>query len=81
MAVEFGGCMNTCGEPVAIGLQGVGCASYLFSGLDPAREAEDVARTCKAYMAANKGWIVDAQACGELRHKLRARLPAWPSAQ
>lgn len=77
VAVEFGGCMHACSDPVAIGLQGKGGAGYVFAGLDPVQNAEDIARTCQAYMDANKGWIVDAQACGKLRLKLRARLPGW----
>jgi len=73
---EFGGCVGACAEPVAIGLQGEGLASYVFSGLDLHEDADDIAATCQAYLAARKGWIVDAHPCGRLRDCLRARLPA-----
>lgn len=76
--IEFGGCLNACSEPIAMGLQGSGRASYVFSGIDLVKDAEDIARTCKKYLELRKGWIVDAQDCGRLRHCLRARLPAWP---
>lgn len=75
--LEFGGCLNACDEPVAMGLQGSGRASYVFSGIDPVKDAEDIARTCKKYLELRKGWIIDAQDCGRLRYCLRARLPAW----
>lgn len=76
--LEFGGCMNACPEPVAIGLQGEGLASYVFSGIDLIQDADDIAATCRAYLDASKGWVVDARACGRLRDRLRARLPALP---
>lgn len=76
--LEFGGCVNACPEPVAIGLQGKGRASYVFSGIDLVQDADDIAATCQVYIGAAKGWIVDAHACGRLRDCLRARLPSLP---
>lgn len=75
--IEFGGCLNGCAKPIAIGLQGEMRASYVFSGIDLLNDAEDIVRTCKAYQDAPKGWIVNAHDCGRLRHCLLARLPSW----
>lgn len=72
---EFGGCIGACVEPIAIGLQGEGLATYVFSGLNLREDADDIAATCQAYLAARKGWILDAHPCGRLRDCLRARLP------
>ncbi|MDE4305818.1 DUF1636 family protein [Phaeobacter gallaeciensis] len=74
--LDFGGCMNACSAPIALGLQGEGRASYVFAGIDPIQDANDVAATCLSYISARKGWIVDATSCGRLRFCLRARLPA-----
>ena len=76
--LEFGGCFNACSEPVAIGLQGEGRASYVFSGIDLERDADALAATCRAFLDARKGWIIDGHACGRLRNFLRARVPALP---
>lgn len=73
---EFGGCIGACAEPVVIGLQGEGLASYVFSGLNLREDADDIAATCETYLMCRKGWIIDAHPCGRLRDCLRARLPA-----
>lgn len=69
-------CMGACENPVSLGLQGAGRASYVFSGVQPARDAADIAATCQTYLDAPSGWIEDARPCGRLRDCLRARLPA-----
>lgn len=69
-------CLGACADPISVGLQGAGRASYVFSGVKPRADAGDIARTCRAYLAADAGWIEDARPCGRLRDCLRARLPA-----
>ena len=69
-------CLGACEMPQVLSLQGRGRASYVFSAIEMARDAEDLAQTCKLYLEAHKGWIKDARPCGRLRHKLRARIPA-----
>lgn len=69
-------CMGACAQPVSLGLQGVGRASYVFAGVAPQQDARDIARTCQTYLAAPAGWMEDARPCGRLRDCLRARLPA-----
>lgn len=71
-------CMGACAEPVALALQGEGRASYLFSGVSPLEDAADIVGTCRAYLAAPDGWIVDARPCGRLRLCLKGRIPALP---
>ncbi len=73
-------CMGACDAPVALGLQAIGRAGYVFAGLDPGPDADDIARTCQTYLDAPDGWIEDARGCGRLRDCLRARLPALPPA-
>lgn len=69
-------CFGACEAPVAMALQGVGRASYVFAGLDPVADAADIAATSRAYLESPQGWIEDARVCGRLRLCLRARLPA-----
>lgn len=76
VALALQDCMGACDAPVTLGLQGRGRASYVFAGLDPVRDAADIARTCRACLDAPGGWIEDARGCGRLRLCLRARLPA-----
>lgn len=71
-------CMGACAEPVALALQGEGRASYLFSGVSPLQDVADILSTCREYLAAPDGWIVDARPCGRLRLCLRGRIPALP---
>ncbi|WP_156477467.1 DUF1636 family protein [Falsihalocynthiibacter arcticus] len=73
--VEFAGCIGSCIAPVSIGLQGDGRASYVFSGIDLLKDADDIAATCRVYLNTRKGWIVDAHVCGRLRECLQTRLP------
>lgn len=76
--VEIAGqaCMGACARPVSLGLQGPGRASYVFAGVDPLADADDIAATCRLYLDSPLGWIDDARPCGRLRDCLRARLPA-----
>lgn len=68
-------CLNACGKPVALSIQGRG-AGYLFAGVDPVADAADIAATARAYLAAPGGVIEDARPCGRLRFCLLGRLPA-----
>lgn len=71
-------CMGACAEPVSLALQGEGRASYLFSGVSPMEDVADILATCREYLAAPGGWIVDARPCGRLRLCLKGRIPALP---
>ncbi len=70
-------CMGTCENPGALGLQGAGLAAYVFAGVRPVDDADDIARTCRVWLEAPDGWIGDARDCGRLRDCLRARLPVF----
>ena len=72
-------CLNACGAPVAVALQGEGLATYVFGAVDPASDAGDIVATVRAWLNAPEGWIEDARACGRLRHCLRARVRAMGS--
>ena len=77
--LEEHACFSACAQPVAVGLQGQGMASYVFEGIDPVADAADIAATCRTYLDSQSGWIEDARPCGRLRECLRARLPALQS--
>lgn len=79
--VEVGqhSCFSGCEDPVSISLQGLNLASYVFSGLNPISDADDISVTCRAYLDSPAGWIEDARSCGRLRLCLRARIPAFQS--
>lgn len=69
-------CLNACGAPVTVGLQGAGRATYIFSDVEPVADAADIAATCQSYLDSPQGWIEDARSCGRLRLCLKARVPA-----
>lgn len=75
VALAEGPCLGPCRAAV-MALQQPGGASYVFAGLEVARDAQDIAATVRAVRAAPGGWIVDARPCGRLRHLLAVRLPA-----
>jgi predicted metal-binding protein len=74
-AVVVGDCMGGCEAPVSIGFNGNGRAGYVFNGVSVVQDMDDILTFCRAYLRAEKGWIVDARALGRLRHCLRARVP------
>lgn len=71
-------CMNACGAPVSLALQGEGRATYFFAGVDPVEDCADVVETVRLFLASPDGWIEDARGCGRLRHCLQGRVPALP---
>lgn len=74
--VALSPCLEQCETPVAMALQSVGGAGYVFSGLDTGADSADIVATCRAYLDSPDGWIEDARPCGRLRFCLAARLPA-----
>ena len=76
IAVKAVQCLGGCADPVSIGLQGAGLASYVFSGVDLDTDRADILATCGLYLDSPDGWIEDARPCGRLRNCLRARIPA-----
>lgn len=76
ITIEDVECMGGCDQPASIGLQAPNRASYVFSGVDVQKDADDILTTCTAYLEAKDGWIENALSCGRLRHLLRARIPA-----
>lgn len=72
-------CLNLCGEPLAMALQGDGRATCLFAGVDLPADTADVLATIRAYAKAPAGWIEDARPCGRLRHCLKGRVRAFPA--
>ena len=69
-------CLNTCARPVALSFRADGKAAYLFAGVDPARQAGDIAIFAGLYAAAPDGIVADARPCGDLRLCLVGRIPA-----
>ncbi len=72
-------CFSGCNEPTVVAMQGESLASYVFSGIDPVADADDIAATCRTILNSPNGWIEDARPCGRLRLCLRARIPAFQS--
>nr|WP_051242939.1 DUF1636 family protein [Stappia stellulata] len=72
-------CLGACGEPTALALQDAGRATYLFAGVSPVNDIEDIVSTCRLYLSSPEGRIVDARPCGRLRFCLKGRIPALPA--
>lgn len=70
-------CLSVCADPVTLAAQGAGRATYVFSGLGEADEA-DLRAFAEAYSGAPDGWIEDARPLGRLRFRLVTRVPAMP---
>jgi len=73
--IEMHECLSVCDEPVAMGVQATGKATYVFAGLSDA-DAGDVAGFARLYDEDADGWIADARPAGRLRFCLKARVPA-----
>jgi len=73
--IEMQECLSVCDEPVALGVQATGKATYVFAGLTEA-DAGDVVGFSKLYDEDADGWIADARPAGRLRFCLKARVPA-----
>ena len=69
-------CLNACPKSQAVAVQGRGRAVYVFDGVDPDADRDDILATLRAYLAARGGWIENAEACGRLRFCLRSRVAA-----
>jgi len=73
--VETASCLNVCDRPIALALSGAGRDSYLFAGVDPGRDVDDLAALLRLYLRAAPT-ITDARPAGRLRHCLVGRIPA-----
>lgn len=71
-------CMNACGNPVSMSLQGPGLATCLFSGVAPDDDLADIVITVQLWLDSPAGWIGDARPCGRLRHLLIGRVAVPP---
>ena len=69
-------CMIVCGQPVTVSVREEGKVAYLFSGVDPASQVEELATFARLYAEATDGVIDDVRPCGELRFRLIGRIPA-----
>ncbi len=69
-------CMIVCGQPVTVSVREEGKVAYLFSGVDPASQVEELATFARLYAEAPDGVIDDVRPCGELRFRLIGRIPA-----
>jgi predicted metal-binding protein len=69
-------CMIVCGDPVTVSFRAPGKAAYLFAGVDPDAQADELAAFARLYDAAPDGVIDDARPCGALRFCLVGRIPA-----
>ncbi len=74
--IETFECMSACANPMAISFRAKGKAAYMFSGIDPVKDQQDILAFARLYIAAKDGWIEDARPCGRLRHCLLGRIPA-----
>jgi len=73
--IESFKCMSACANPVAISFRAKGKAAYMFAGIDPAKDQQDILAFARLYAAAEDGWIEDARPCGRLRFCLLGRIP------
>ncbi len=69
-------CMHVCGRPVAVSFRSEGKAAYLFAGVDPVTQVDEIVTFAGLYAVAKGGIIDDARPCGQLRHCLVGRIPA-----
>jgi len=74
--IETFECMSACANPVAVSFRAEGKAAYMFSGIDPVKDQNDILAFARLYIAAKDGWIEDARPCGRLRFCLLGRIPA-----
>jgi predicted metal-binding protein len=74
--VEATPCLGGCVLPVNISLQGERRGSYVFDGLEIKASEAEIVKLCEMYLTLDKGWIEDARPLGELRNRLRARIPS-----
>ncbi|MBL4751895.1 MAG: DUF1636 domain-containing protein [Amylibacter sp.] len=74
--IETFECMSACANPVAVSFRAKDKAAYMFSGIDPVEDQQDILAFAKLYIAAKDGWIEDALPCGRLRFCLLGRIPA-----
>lgn len=79
--IETFECMSACANPTAISFRADGKAAYMFAGIDPAKDRNDILAFAKLYIAAKDGWIKDARPCGRLRHCLLGCIPAHDTAK
>jgi predicted metal-binding protein len=69
-------CMIVCGEPVTVSFRAEGKAAYLFSGVNPETQAENLVTFARLYADAADGIVDDVRPCGDLRFRLVGRIPA-----
>ena len=69
-------CMIVCGKPVTVSFRATGKAAYLFSGVDPETQAEEIAEFARLYADAADGIVNDVRSIGQLRFCLIGRIPA-----
>lgn len=69
-------CMHVCGKPVAVSFRGAGKAAYLFAGVDPQTQVDEIVTFAGLYAVAKGGIVEDARPCGQLRLCLVGRIPA-----
>ena len=68
-------CLNMCDTPLSFALQGPQKATYLFTGVDPEADTQDMLALLRLYSNAHDGWIIEARAAGRLRLCLQGRVP------
>ncbi len=69
-------CMIVCGNPVTVSFRATGKAAYLFSGVDPETQAEEIVEFARLYALADDGIVNDVRSIGQLRFCLIGRVPA-----
>lgn len=69
-------CMIVCSKPVTVSFRATGKAAYLFSGVDPETQAEEIAEFARLYALADDGIVQDVRSIGQLRFCLIGRVPA-----
>lgn len=69
-------CMIVCAKPVSVSFRAEGKVAYLFSGVDPVAQEDELVTFAGLYAAAPDGIVDDVRPCGELRFRLIGRVPA-----
>ena len=73
--VRVSDCMNVCSQPITVSIRATGKAAYLFAGVDPDTQADELVALAQLYAKAEGGIIDDARPLGQLRFCLLGRIP------
>ncbi|SFL00706.1 DUF1636 family protein [Shimia haliotis] len=74
-------CLAGCEQPIAVGFQAQGKASYVFGPIEGRADSEALVKFAHQFSASQSGWTSATDRPSALFHKTLARLPALPDQQ